>query len=106
MNLLAVISPIIAALSVTISYFAYQSTKNRNGQNDTKEDVAERTTLIVGIENIKDGIKDIKIELREQRDEMKAMNERLVIVEQSNKSAHKRLDTIENRLLDVLDVKE
>lgn len=39
-----------------------------------------------------DDIKDIKRESRENREEMKQLRERVVIVEQSLKSYHKRLD--------------
>ena len=44
------------------------------------------------LENIADDIKDIKRESRENREEMKQLRERVVIVEQSLKSYHKRLD--------------
>lgn len=37
-------------------------------------------------------LKDIKRESRENREEMKTLRERVVIVEQSLKSYHKRLD--------------
>ena len=46
----------------------------------------------VKLENIADDIKDIKRESRENREEMKQLRERVVIVEQSLKSYHKRLD--------------
>lgn len=48
--------------------------------------------VVVKLENIADDIKDIKRESRENREEMKQLRERAVIVEQSLKSYHKRLD--------------
>ena len=48
--------------------------------------------VVVKLENIADDIKDIKRESRENREEMKQLRERVVIVEQSLKSYHKRLD--------------
>lgn len=39
-----------------------------------------------------DDLKDIKRESRENREEMKSLRDRVVIVEQSLKSYHKRLD--------------
>ena len=47
---------------------------------------------LVKLENIADDLKDIKRESRENREEMKTLRERVVIVEQSLKSYHKRLD--------------
>ena len=46
----------------------------------------------ISLENIADDLKDIKRESRENREEMKTLRERVVIVEQSLKSYHKRLD--------------
>ena len=48
--------------------------------------------VVVKLENIADDIKDIKRESRENREEMKQLRERVVIVEQSLKNYHKRLD--------------
>jgi len=48
--------------------------------------------VMVKLENIADDLKDIKRESRENREEMKTLRERVVIVEQSLKSYHKRLD--------------
>lgn len=51
-----------------------------------------RAMVMVKLENIADDLKDIKRESRENREEMKTLRERVVIVEQSLKSYHKRLD--------------
>lgn len=47
---------------------------------------------MVKLENIADDLKDIKRESKENREEMKQLRERVVIVEQSLKSYHKRPD--------------
>lgn len=70
--------------------------KQRNDKKDTQEETERRaendTMVVVKLENIADDIKDIKRESRENREEMKQLRERVVIVEQSLKSYHKRLD--------------
>ena len=67
-----------------------------NEKKDTQEDAEQRATtdtmVMVKLENIADDLKDIKRESRENREEMKTLRERVVIVEQSLKSYHKRLD--------------
>ena len=48
--------------------------------------------VMMKLENIADDLKDIKRESRENREEMKSLRDRVVVVEQSLKSYHKRLD--------------
>ena len=39
------------------------------------------TTLVVGVETIKDGISEIKRDIRDTREEMKSFDRRLTVVE-------------------------
>ena len=88
------ISLLLSGVSVAI-FFGICS-KQRNEKKDTQEDAEQRATtdtmVMVKLENIADDLKDIKRESRENREEMKTLRERVVIVEQSLKSYHKRLD--------------
>lgn len=82
--------------SVAFAIFFGICSKQRNEKKDTQEDAEQRATtdtmVMVKLENIADDLKDIKRESRENREEMKTLRERVVIVEQSLKSYHKRLD--------------
>ena len=64
----------------------------RNHAADEREAAAEMTTVIVKLENIADGISEIKSDMKNVKIDVQELRERLVIVEQSTKSAHKRLD--------------
>ena len=83
-------------VSVAFAIFFGICSKQRNDKKDTQEETERRaendTMVVVKLENIADDIKDIKRESRENREEMKQLRERVVIVEQSLKSYHKRLD--------------
>ena len=87
------ISLLLSGVSVAFAIFFGICSKQRN---DTQEDAEQRATtdtmVMVKLENIADDLKDIKRESRENREEMKTLRERVVIVEQSLKSYHKRLD--------------
>lgn len=82
---------------ISLAFGLYQGVTNlkRNSHIDVKKDVSEMTTVIVKLENIGSGITEIKNELGNLKQDMKDVNERLVKVEESSKSAHKRLDTCE-----------
>lgn len=83
-------------MRVAFAIFFGICSKQRNDKKDTQEETERRaendTMVVVKLENIADDIKDIKRESRENREEMKQLRERVVIVEQSLKSYHKRLD--------------
>ena len=90
------VSLLISGVSVAFAIFFGICSKQRNDKKDTQEETERRaendTMVVVKLENIADDIKDIKRESRENREEMKQLRERVVIVEQSPKSYHKRLD--------------
>ena len=50
--------------------------------------------MIVKLENIGDGVSEIKSDMKNVKGEVQELRERLVAVEQSAKSAHHRLDGI------------
>lgn len=48
--------------------------------------------MIVKLENINTGITEIKAEMKNVKSDVQELRDRLIVVEQSTKSAHKRLD--------------
>lgn len=70
----------------------------RNQKADDKEEGSLRGTMLTDIGYIKSGVDDIKDEQREQRKTNADFLERLVDCEASAKSAHHRIDGLENRL--------
>jgi septation ring formation regulator EzrA len=89
---------LLTGVSVAFAIFFGISSKQRNDRKDTEEQTeqqtANNTMVMVKLENIADDLKDIKRESRENREEMQKLRERVVIVEQSLKSYHKRLDGV------------
>lgn len=85
---------LFAILSAFFGIRAYQ----RNQKQDNSKEVAVLTTIQVQLDTIKDGISELKTELKSCKEDIKGLNERVVILEQSTKSAHHRLDEYEKRL--------
>lgn len=67
----------------------------RNLRGDTKQDQSEMTTVIVKLETINENVKEVKTDIKDVKTDMERMKERLTIVEQSVKSAHKRIDDVQ-----------
>ncbi len=90
------ISLLLSGISVAFAIFFGISSKNRNDRKDTEQETEDRasthTLLMTKLENIADDVKDIKRDYRETNIEVQNLRERVVAVEQSLKSYHKRLD--------------
>lgn len=86
---------ILTIISVVAAvYFAF---KNNNRANDTELSKKTREDAIVSqkLDSISDDTKEIRKEITDVKVKMNDLSERVVIVEQSAKSAHHRLDRYE-----------
>lgn len=92
------LSLLLSGISVAFAIFFGISSKNRNDRKDTEQETEDRasthTLLMTKLENIADDVKDIKRDYRETRTEVQDLRDRVIAVEQSLKSYHKRLDGV------------
>lgn len=90
------ISLLLSGISVAFAIFFGISSKSRNERKDTEQETEDRasthTLLMTKLENIAEDVKEIKRDNREMRSEVQNLRDRVVAVEQSLKSYHKRLD--------------
>ena len=92
-------------LAIAISFvslcFAVWIGLKGDKRTDTKDIEArarENATINVKLDDIYGTTKEIKQDITSMRDDIKSHNDRLIRVEESAKSAHKRLDTLELKL--------
>lgn len=78
-------------ISLIISYATFYRNKGHDIRADTREEADTKAKL----DYISRGVDDIKLDNKQRDREMLKMNERLIRVEESVKSAHKRIDGIE-----------
>lgn len=83
----------VASICASI-YFGLTSYRRAQRRDDQKE-ASEATSMFIKMENIGNGVNEIKSDIKMIKDENKESRERLIIVEQSAKQAHKRIDKIE-----------
>lgn len=86
------ITQIIPVLSLLIAALALY----RNVKGDTKTDAGQMMEVIVKLETINENVKDVKADMKDVKAEVEKMKERIIVVEQSAKSAHKRIDALHN----------
>ena len=88
-----VISIISAVFGV---YSAVTSTKRAN-RIDSQKDTSLLTTVIVRLDNISASIAEMKADRNNSNGEIKDLRDRLIVVEQSVKQCHKRIDALEKK---------
>jgi outer membrane murein-binding lipoprotein Lpp len=82
---------ICTIVGAVIGISTYKRTVTKDIQNETKESAIMATKL----DFISQGVNNIQVKMEAQETKFEAMNERITRVEESTKSAHKRLDDIE-----------
>lgn len=102
---------LLSAVSIAFSIFFGLKNSKRNDTKDTKEqteermnEIAERTKenaiINVKLDNINSCNREIKDQVSSLVEKVDAHGDRLIKVEESCKSAHHRLNTLEERLND------
>lgn len=66
----------------------------RNHDSDNERETSNMTTVIVKLENIRGSISDLKSDLKRTSEDLKGIDRRLTVVEESIKQAHKRINEI------------
>lgn len=66
-------------------------------RKDTRQDAAGTARMETKLDNISNGVEDIRVEMRTTRERVNGLSERLSAVENSCKSAHHRLDMMEGK---------
>ena len=82
---------------VSLGFGIYQGVSNlrRNDRQDNRVEATQITAVIVKLETIGEGVNEIKVDMRNIKNEINDIRERLTKVEESTKSAHHRLDGME-----------
>ncbi|MCL2818024.1 MAG: hypothetical protein FWD39_06545, partial [Clostridiales bacterium] len=83
---------LISLVSVSAALFFGLAGFRRNQKADTRQEASVMTTVLVKLENIANGIIEIRAEQNSIKNEAKEIRDRLIITEQSLKAAWKRID--------------
>lgn len=88
---------IFTALGGVIGYATFYMNSKKNTKQETKEDVAMTTKLDTKLDMISKNIDEIRLDNKDFVKTIRDLSERVSAVEQSTKSAHHRIDQIEDR---------
>lgn len=87
-----ILGGVLGAAGVVVSMVLGISYHRRLKKQDFAANISTETILKVDIDYIKHGIDDIKTDQRDMHEDLGSLSERVIRVEESVKSAHKRLD--------------
>lgn len=73
-------------------------TDREKGEEDARKEQAEQTGILIALDNIKSMLSDIKAEINSVKQDTRENHDKLIILEQSYKSEHKRIDEHELRI--------
>ena len=88
------VSLLVGIVSVAFAIYFGLKSNRRNDVKDIEEKATRDAKIIVKLDAISGDVKDIKDDMSNINKKVDEIDKRVVIVEQSAKSAHKRLDGI------------
>ncbi|WP_195970398.1 hypothetical protein [Clostridium thermobutyricum] len=91
------ITVLVGFVGTVISIWCMLVKWKKDGAKQESQETKEQTILSTKLDYISKNIDDIKVDLRARAKENAELKERLIKVEESTKSAHKRIDEIEER---------
>lgn len=95
---IALIGLCCTIIGAVIGILGYQRTKKKDNREDTREAQANATkqTLVeTKLDYLIKGVDDIRLDIKAQDRKIQETIERVTRVEESAKSAHKRIDSLE-----------
>lgn len=91
---LAIVGMVSAIFSIA---FAVRNNKRQNDQQ-TRSEALSMARIEGKLDNVGQGVDDMRVEMRSQRSQISSMDTRLARCEESVKSAHHRIDEVEGRM--------
>lgn len=86
------VSLLISGIGCAFAIYFGLKNNRRADVKEIKEQAAMDAIINSKLDNIGNNVKDIKNDMSETKEKLESLDRRVVIVEQSTKSAHKRLD--------------
>ena len=88
------IEQVIALVISTCALLFAGLTYKRNANKDTGAEATERATMTADIRYIRQSVDDIKLETKSTQKDVADIIKRMIIVEESLKTAHQRIDEL------------
>ena len=91
------ITVLVGFIATVLSIWGILIKWKKDSVHQESSETREQTILTTKLDYISRNLDDIKVDLRARAKENAELKERLIIVEESTKSAHKRLNELEDK---------
>lgn len=91
---------LVSILAVTIAFFTYKLNKTKANNEDServKEEGKQSAVISAKLDNIERGVETIRIDIKANEKRLNDLSEKHVRLEESLKSAHRRIDKLEEK---------
>lgn len=88
---------LLSAISVSFGVVMGLSNMSRNRKTDTRQEVSEMTTVIVGLESIKDLVKEVKLNMSNMEKDLKEQGNNQIRIDEAFRSLVERVKNLEDR---------
>lgn len=92
---MAEVALVLSLIGTSLSIIFGIKNNKRTDTKDIEERVKENTRINFKLDNINQNTQEIKGEISSMREEIKAHNDKLIILEENCKAAHRRMDNFE-----------
>lgn len=93
-----VLTLVIAYQGLQLNKQKNQSDKQKEVKEDTKNDAKESAKIQAQLEYIGKGVDEIRIDTKANEKRVSELSEKFIRIDESNKSAHKRIDKLEEKV--------
>lgn len=100
-NYIAIVALLVSLVMLVVNTTNITKNQKRAEENDAKEETVQQTGIMLALDNIKNMLSRIENEINSVRQDTKENHDKLIVMEQSFKSEHKRLDDHEKRLASI-----
>lgn len=88
---------LVSVVSVAFAIYFGLKSNRRNDIKDIQEKAERDTRINIKLDDISGDVKDVKYDISSVKKKIEDVDKRLIVVEQSTKSAHHRIDRIEGK---------
>ena len=97
-NWIAIAALIVSLIMAVVNITNGNKAQKKEEREDTEKSTERTTGIMIALENIKNQLTRIENEINTVKQDNRENHDKLLIMEQSQKSEHKRLDAHEQRL--------
>jgi hypothetical protein len=91
------VSILLSVMTVCLTAVFGYAIFRRNTKSDDQAEASQMTTVIVSLESIKDGIKEIKLDMSNVKDEVREQRDNQIRIEESLKGAWKQIEAMQKK---------